>query len=387
MSFEEKASHHLRHSPKPLSAGALEDLLRRAKKAERRKKFPEALRLYREFRKRSAEPDVGARIEAVEKAVTATRKLEAYDEAKRAGDHQLLIEAIAEAELAANLPLDRRCALGRERAVALARLRRFEESLAIFEETGLPGTASTSEQYAYGLALAGRRRFIEAISVWVRLLPRAQETFRAQFQKVLGQAVTEGWRTEPAKLGALINDLSSFDSVHPALSPLRHRLMETLWDKGDWRAVRALLPPLDREARACLIFTHAKVLYRLVEHDSGCVAPLVETWLTASFSAEMLVSPEAAREAVVCEVQSQLLVMLEEIIGRAGDKTASLAAVRAEGRLITQLATLEGVNWPFFPLRHSPSLAASLGVANCYADALSQASDGEPSLAHRATGA
>lgn len=340
----------------------MEEYFRRAKKAERRARFADAVCWYEKAVSLGGplNSEKSAELKALRMKGAQNEARQALSEAEKRGDIASILEWCDKLLEFEDLLSARESILGKK-AVLTARLKRFEEAHSIFTARK---RLSLRERYAFGYVLAGQGKLLEAFKIWQPLVGQTTSSaFAKQWEelsrKVLELATTRMVVENPEDSVILVKSLMP---SHPKLLYLQWQWCLRLWEMGRYEEVAAMAPALGTGSSKESILFQAKLLYRLAEKEPrGYLGALIPYWVTATHLHEGSgqVSIEMSRRTLE-EVFETLLERYQRQAEQA--ESAKLRKFFVMERdVLRKLAPILPLHSQVFPC--SPVLAHTLGIS------------------------
>lgn len=342
--------------------GVLEEYFRRARKAQRRARFADAVRWYEKAVSLGGplNSEKSAELKELRRKGAQEEARQALSEAEKRGDLAGTLEWCEKLLEFGDLLSARESILGKK-AVLTARFGRFEESYSIFNARK---TLSLRERYAFGYALAGQGKLLEAFKVWQPLVgqttsPAFAKQWEELSRKVLGLATTRMAVENPEDSVTLVKSLMP---SHPKLLYLRWQWCLRLWEQERYEEVASVAPALGTGTSKESILFQAKLLYRLAEKEPRrYLGDLIPYWVTATHlhDGSGQVSVEISQRTLE-EVFEALLERYQHQAEKA--ESAKLRKLFVMERdVIRKLASILPLHSQVFPC--SPVLAHALGIS------------------------
>jgi len=269
------------------------ELIKRARKAEKKGNFTQALKCFEAAASICSEEWIIKKIDVLRDRTTAGNAHSAAKEAEAAGDFQKaadLYAAAANSAATADLLL--------KRAKCLVRAENYDQAVAVFENLSLTDSCS---RYDYGLALAKTGRHGECLQVWEGL-ETADERFAEQKKTVcliLAADLFDRF-AEKGDYAAIYRDtllvLNSFGdclerhqirSLEDLREYAKDAWIEQLADTEKFETIAGLLETGSAPTMPALLALHAKLGFKLAINDGKHLTTMLLYWITAIYSRQI----------------------------------------------------------------------------------------------------
>ena len=269
------------------------ELIKQARKAEKKGNFTQALKCFEAASSILSEEWIIKRIGLLRERTTAGNAHSAAKEAEAAGDFQKaadLYAAAGNSAATADLLL--------KRAKCLVRAENFDQAVAVFENLSL---TDSSSRYDYGLALAKTGRLGECLHVW-QGLDTADKRFAEQKKTVCLFLAADLYDRFAEKKGYaaiyrdarfLMNSAGSYlerhqiRSLEDLLEYAKYAWIEELWDAEKFETIAGLLETGFAPTTPALLALHAKIGFKLAINDGKHLTTMLLYWITAIYSRQI----------------------------------------------------------------------------------------------------
>jgi len=326
------------------------ELIKRARKAEKKGNFTEALTCFEAAALIFNEEWIIKRIGLLRDRSTANNAISTAEEAEAAGDFQraaVLYADAGNAEETAGLLL--------KRAKCLLRAENYAQAVAVFEKLSL---TDTSSRYDYGLALAKTGRYGECLHVWERL-ETAEERFAEQ-RRTVGRFLAADlydrfaekrdyaaiYRDTLLLLNSTAHGLARHQirSLEDLLEYSKYAWIEELWDADKFETIAGLLETGSSPMTPALLALHAKIGFKLALNDAKHLTTMLLFWISAVYSRQ-ITADFAAKGGEAEKVQQKLIDAAKNLIKKYDDTAyarRSATYLKIDQKLIQKLTNLVG---------------------------------------------
>ncbi len=345
------------------------ELIKRARKAEKKGNFSQALKCFETAALICSEEWIIKRIDVLRDRTTAGNAHCAAKEAEVAGDFQKAADLYGTAGNSAATD-----DLLLKRAKCLVRAENYAQAVAVFENLSLTDSCS---RYDYGLALAKTGRHGECLQVWEKL-ETADERFAEQKKTVcliLAADLFDRF-AEKGDYAAIYRDTRLvLDSVGDCLERhqvraledlreyARYAWIEELWDAEKFETIAALLETRLAPRMPALLALHAKIWFKLAITDGKHLTTMLLYWITAIYSRQITEGLSTQGDETQ-RVRQRLIDVAKDLIQKYGDTDDGRRAatyLKIDQKLICELINLAGENQGRTHLICTPLYAARFG--------------------------
>ena len=298
----------------------VKEMLRQARKAEKKGDLEKALNCYETAAPMCSEDWIPEKMEKLRRSLTFNNAAANALRAEEAGDFQKAAELYA---VAGGLEASDELAL--KRARCLARAGKHSEAVSVFG-----GISSTDPgvRYDQGLALAKIGRNLECLKVWNGLEDKTG--LLAEQKQIVGKTLAyelydrvfeaRDYSAAYKGVGELLH-LSDCNWTPEQVQYLedlreycRYAWIEDLWDKESFGSIAELLKTAPRSMGPDLLPLHAKAGFKLAIHERGQLCAMLPFWLTAVYS-----RPLAPQGVEGERVRHRLIAAMEELLRKHAD--------------------------------------------------------------------
>ena len=345
------------------------ELIKRARKAEKKGNLTEALKCFEAASSICSEAWILKRIGLLKNRSTVKDALTAANQAEAAGDFQRAADLYAEAVNGAE-SVD----LHLKRAHCLVKAENYTQATAVFENLPLSDPGS---RYDYGLALAKIGRYGDCLHAWEGL-ETADERFLEQKKTICMSLAADLFDrfAEKKDCAAIYRDArylqtSAGDCLEPhqirALEDLleyaKYAWIQELWDTEKYDTLADLLQTGPCEMTPELLALQAKIWFKLATHDGKHLTAMLLYWITAVYSRQISAG-FAVEAAETLKIRQNLIDAAQNLIKQyAGTEYGQRAATyfKIDQKLTQQLLNLAGENKRRAPMVCTPLYAARFG--------------------------
>jgi len=326
------------------------ELIKRARKAEKKGNFTQALKCFEAASSICSEEWIIKRIGVLRDRTTAGNAHSAAKEAEAAGDFQKAADLYAAAgncAATADLLL--------KKAKCLVRAENYDQAVAVFENLSLTDSCS---RYDYGLALAKTGHYGECLHVWEKL-ETTDERFAEQKKTVCLFLAADLYDRFAEKgdyaaiyrdTGFLLNSAVDCLERHQvrALEDLgeyaKYAWIEELWEAEKFETIAGLLETRLAPTMPALLALHAKLGFKLAINDGKHLTTMLLYWITAIYSRQ-ITDGFSTKGDETQRVRQKLIDVARDLIKKYGDTDyGRLAAtyLKIDQKLIQELINLAG---------------------------------------------
>lgn len=345
------------------------ELIKRARKAEKKGNFTEALTCFEAAASILNAEWIIKRISLLRDRSTAHNAISTAEKAEAAGDFQRAAVLYADAGNA-----EEKAGLLLKRAKCLLRDENYAQAVAVFEKLSLNDTGS---RYDYGLALAKTGRYGECLHVWEGL-EAADERFAEQRRTVCLFLATDLYDrfAEKRDYAAIYRDtlflLNStgnglerrqIRSLEDLLQYSKYAWIEELWDADKFETIAGLLETDSSPMTPALLALHAKIGFKLALNDARHLTTMLLYWISAVYSRQ-ITAGFAAKGGEAQKIRQKLIDAAQNLIKKYADTAyGSRAAtyLKIDQKLIQTLKDLVGQKESQNDLVCTPLYAARFG--------------------------
>jgi len=344
------------------------ELIKRARRAEKKGELNRALNCYKEAAPICGEEWIVARIGKLKECLIGRNA------ALEAG----AAETVCDFQKAADL-YARACEIGEsgelllKRAHCLVKAENYPEAVAVFKNLSITDPGS---RYDYGLALSKTGRYSECLKIWEGLDAENEMVAEQKRTVCLGLAADLYDRfAEKRDYAAIYSDAQyllhlpwldfeprQIRSLENLVEYCRYAWIEELWDKEEFTKVAELLKTVSHPMRSDLLPLTAKTWFKLAADDSRHLSAMLPFWLTAVYSCSI-----APRENGADKVRQKLVDAAEDLIQKAADTRYGKQAavyIELEKKSIRSIIDLMGEQEKSNQLLCTPLYAAHAGKSD-----------------------
>ena len=326
------------------------ELIKRARKAEKKRNLTQALKCFEAAASICSEEWIINRIGVLRDRTTAGNAHSAAKEAEAAGDFQKAADLYA---AAANSATNADLIL--KRAKCLVRAENYERAVAVFENLSL---TDSSSRYDYGLALAKTGRHGECLHIWEEL-ETADERFAEQKKIVClflaadlydRFAEKKDYATIYRDTCFLLNSGGDCLERHQmrSLEDLReyakYAWIEELWAAEKFEAIAGLLETGFAPTTPALLALYAKIWFKLAINDGRHLTTMLLYWINAIYSHQLTDSLSTKGDETQ-KVRQKLIEVARDLIKKYDDTDDGRRAatyLKIDQKLIQELINLAG---------------------------------------------
>jgi len=350
----------------------VKDLIKRARKYNKKKQLRNALECFEEAYKISKEDSFCERIEDLNRILRDSDIEKAARNAEAAGQYQkaaeLYEEAFASSKQDAHLL---------KRALCLVRAKKYEEAVSVFKDLNPSDSCSL---YNYGFALARVGQYYKCLKVWDDIAAQANDFLEQKevVSSILADDIFDRFNStgDFARLykeGKYLLDSTGRQDLAELVEYCKYAWIKELWTDEQYETIWELVFDFPATVEPAIIALYAKTCFKLAQKSKTHtqahthLSNLPMFWLTAVYNREL--SEKFSSEAKEREIIRQNLIQMAEALIKkevdSGDENAQTALTywNIDNKLIEYIHALAGDREDTAHLVCTPRFADFFGKA------------------------